>query len=130
MPQKPYNNSAKPTALPLERVRRQSLSVNAVGKKAVVFIDGSNWYHKLKNLLAIKQLGDISPLRPPTDFDVRAFAISLVAPDTLLEIRYYIGKVRRIKGDAKSETLYANQQKLIRFLQKQKVSIGFGHLIN
>ena len=119
MPQKPYNTSAKPTALPLERVRRQSLNVS---KKAIVFIDGSNWYHKLKNLLT---------LRPPIDFDVRAFAQNLVAPDTLVEIRYYIGKVRRIRGDAKSEMLYANQQKLLRFLQqKQNVTLGYGHLIN
>ena len=122
MPQKPYNDSAKSTALPFERARRQSLNANKVGKKAIVFVDGSNWYHKLKNLLT---------LRPPIDFDVRSFATNLVAPDTLVEIRYYIGKVRRIRGDAKSETLYANQQKLLRFLQqKQNVTLGFGHLIN
>jgi uncharacterized LabA/DUF88 family protein len=48
----------------------------------------------------------------------------------LVEIRYYIGKVRRIRGDVKSETLYANQQKLLRFLQKQNVTLGLGHLIN
>lgn len=57
--------------------------------------------------------------------------MNLVAPDTLVEIRYYIGKVRRVREDAKSELLYANQQKLLRFLQqKQHVTLGFGHLIN
>lgn len=61
MTPKPYNTSAKPTALPSETARRQSLSASKTGKKAIVFIDGSNWYHKLKNLLN---------LRPPLDFDV------------------------------------------------------------
>ena len=131
MSQKPYNNSAKPTALPPETVRRQSF--NATGtegkqRKAIVFIDGSNWYHKLKTLLLAPQ--NVEPLRPPIDFDIRAFAESLVMPDTLIEIRYYIGKVRRIKGDVKSEMLYGNQQRLLRFLQKQRIHIGFGHLIN
>ena len=130
MPQKPYNASAKPTALLPETARRQSLSVNKVGKKAIVFIDGSNWYHKLKHLLATPQPDGTCSLRPPIDFDVRGFATNLVAPDTLVEIRYYIGKVRRIRGDAKSEMLYANQQKLLRFLQTQHVTLGFGHLIN
>jgi hypothetical protein len=54
MPQKPYNTSAKLTALLPETVRRQSLSANKVGKKAIVFVDGSNWYHKLKNLLTLR----------------------------------------------------------------------------
>lgn len=118
MSQQSYSDAAKPPALPLERVRRQAFKVC---NNAIVFIDGSNWYHKLKKLLAI---------RPPIDFDVRAFALNLVAPDTLVDIRYYIGKVRRIRGDAKSEMLYANQHRLLHFLQKQHVALGLGHLIN
>ena len=35
-----------------------------------------------------------------------------------------------MKGDAKSEAIYANQQRLIGFLQQQNVAIGFGNLIN
>lgn len=91
-------------------------------KRAIVFVDGSNWYHKLKALLA--PLG----LKPRVDFDLRGFTGSLVHPDELLGVRYYIGQVRRKRGDPKSEELYAKQQQLIAFLQRQKVDVGFGHL--
>lgn len=89
-------------------------------KNVVVFIDGSNWYHKLRNLLGVK---------PPVRFDVRSFAHELVSPDVLIDVRYYIGKVRRVRENTKSELLYANQQKLLHFLHYQKIKIGFGHLI-
>lgn len=126
-----YNNTAKFTALPPETVRRQSFIAPSVGgKKAIVFIDGSNWYHKMKKLLAVPQPGGVGPMRPPIDFEVRTFATELVAPESLADIRYYIGKIRRIRGDVKSETLYGNQQKLLRFLQKQNVQLGLGHLIS
>ncbi|MBI3619282.1 NYN domain-containing protein [Candidatus Peregrinibacteria bacterium] len=125
-----YNSNAKPTALLPETVRRQSFfTPGTSSKKAAVFIDGSNWYHKLKKLLAVPQPGDIRSMRPPVDFDVRTFATELVTPETLTDIRYYIGKIRRIRGDMKSETLYGKQQKLLRFLQKQNVHLGLGHLI-
>ena len=126
MAPKAYNTSAKHTALPLETARRQFFMSP---KRVVVFVDGSNWYHKLKRLLSVGSLGQ-SEKKPPIDFDLRAFSQNLVAPDSLAEIRYYVGKVRRIQGDAKSELLYANQQRLIRFLQKQNVRMGFGHLIS
>lgn len=82
--------------------------------RAVLFVDGNNWYFKLKKLL--EPVG----LKPRLDFDLRAFSTNLVAPDTLTDIRYYIGQVKRIRGDAKSEKLYAKQQQLIAFLQRQQ----------
>ena len=119
-----YNNSAKPTALPPETVRRQFFA-SSEGKRAVVFIDGSNWYHKLRLLLSTSH-----PLqRPPIDFDIRHFAQNLVKPNIPVEVRDYIGKVRRVKGNIKSETLYGNQQRLLRFLQHQSIVLRFGHLI-
>lgn len=69
-------------------------------------------------------------VKPPLDFDLRGFTQNLTAPDILVDIRYYIGKVRRVKGDAKSEALYTNQQRLVGSLQQQNVRLGFGHLIN
>ena len=130
MPQESYNRDAKPTALPPETVRRQSLSgTKNSDKKAIVFIDGSNWYHKLRRLLSEPQPGGIASMRPPIDFDIRKFSEDLVSPDVLVEIRYYVGKVRRMKGDAKSELLYGNQQKLLHFLQKQQIRVGLGNLI-
>jgi uncharacterized LabA/DUF88 family protein len=122
MNKKQYSIDAKPTALPPETVRRQFFSsFDPEKRKIVVFIDGSNWYHKLRRLLGIK---------PPIDFDLRSFVTDLVTPDTVVDIRYYIGKVKRIKSNIRSESLYNNQQKVIRFLQRQKIHVGFGHLIN
>lgn len=92
--------------------------------KAVVFIDGSNWYFKLKELLKIRKK------KPSVDFDVRGLVEKMVAPNRLVSIHYYIGKLKRKHGDKKSEELYSKQQKLIGFLQKTKIQIGFGHLIS
>ncbi|TSC58267.1 MAG: hypothetical protein Greene041619_698 [Candidatus Peregrinibacteria bacterium Greene0416_19] len=127
MTTKPYNNSAKPTAL---SPQGGTAVLGSTLKRAVIFVDGSNWYHKLRKLLNVNTVAGGAETKPPVDFDLRGFAQNLIAPDTLVEIRYYIGKVRRVKGDAKSEAMYANQQRLIGFLQQQKVTIGFGHLIN
>lgn len=127
MSQKPYNNSAKPTALSSQD---GTAVLRGKSKRAIVFVDGSNWYHKLRKLLNVNVVAGAAETKPPVDFDLRGFAQNLIAPDTLVEIRYYIGKVRRVKGDAKSEAMYANQQRLIGFLQQQNVTIGFGHLIN
>lgn len=123
----PYNTSAKPTAL---SPQGGTAVFAGKSKRAVVFVDGSNWYHKLRKLLNVNTATGIAETKPPVDFDLHGFAQQLVEPDCLTELRYYIGKVKRIKGDDKSELMYANQQRLIGFLQKQKASIGFGHLIN
>jgi hypothetical protein len=127
MTTKPYNDSAKPTALSSQD--GTAVLVNTP-KQAIVFVDGSNWYHKLRKLLNVNNAAGAGETKPPVDFDLCGFAQNLVAPDTVIEIRYYIGKVRRIKDDPKSELMYANQQRLIGFLQQQNVTIGFGHLIN
>ncbi len=93
-------------------------------------MDGSNWYHKLRKLLNVNTVASAAETKPPVNFDLHGFAQNLIAPDTIIEIRYYIGKVRRVKDDPKSEAMYANQQRLVGFLQQQNVTIGFGHLIN
>ncbi|MGB2762520.1 MAG: NYN domain-containing protein [Minisyncoccales bacterium] len=83
--------------------------------KAFVFIDGSNFYFKLKELTS-KLNGKYSLI----DFDFRKFAEWLVENNSLIEIRYYIGAVKRQMNNHKSEEMYANQQRLIRKLQKQR----------
>src|SRR5262249_11390923 len=122
-----YNNDAKPTAL---WPKGGTAVLKYLPKRAIIFIDGSNWYHKLRSLLQINNESTSEVKKPPVDFDLRLFAINLVMPDELNEIRYYIGKVRRLKNNQKSEVMYANQQRLIGFLQQQNISIGFGNLIN
>ena len=91
--------------------------------RALVFIDGNNFYFRLKDLSA--QLdGKFSLLQ----FGFRAFAEWLVKPNDLVEIRYYIGALRRQKNE-KSEQMYADQQKLIRKLQQQRIEVVLGQLI-
>ncbi len=79
MPQKPYNNSAKPTALSSQD---GTAVLKMKSKKAIVFVDGSNWYHKLRKLLNAKVVSGAAEMKPPVDFDLRSFAENLIAPDT------------------------------------------------
>jgi len=92
--------------------------------RAVVFIDGNNFYFRLKDLTS-KLEGEYSLLK----FDWHEFAKWLVQPHELREIRYYIGALKRQSGNAKSEQLYADQQRLIGKLQQQEIDITFGQLL-
>ncbi|HUW21049.1 MAG TPA: NYN domain-containing protein [Candidatus Bathyarchaeia archaeon] len=93
-------------------------------KKVFIFIDGSNFYFKLRDLTS-KLDGKYSLI----DFDFRKFAEWLIRPNELLEIRYYLGAIRRERNNSKSEQLYADQQKLIGKLQQQNIIITLGQLI-
>lgn len=93
-------------------------------KKAFIFIDGSNFYFKLKEL-NFHFDSKFSLL----DFQFKKFAEWLIKNDKLIEIRYYIGAVKRQKNNKKSERMYANQQKLIGRLQQQNVAITLGQII-
>ena len=92
--------------------------------RVFVFIDGNNFYFKLKELKS-KLDGKYSLL----EFNFRGFAEWLVRSNKLVEIRYYLGVVRRRLNDSKSEKLYADQQRLFRKLQKQDINITLGQLI-
>ncbi len=93
-------------------------------KRAFIFIDGSNFYFKLKELTA-KLAGRYNLI----DFNFRKFAEWLVEPNELIEIRYYLGAIKRERNNPKSEKLYANQQRLIGKLQQQNIIVTFGHII-
>lgn len=93
-------------------------------KKAFVFIDGNNFYFKLKELTS--RLDSKFSL---LNFNFKAFSEWLVKPNELREIRYYLGVISRRKNDNKSEELYANQQRLFRKLQKQNIIITLSQLI-
>ena len=92
--------------------------------KAFVFIDGNNFYFKLKEL-SLQLGGKFSLL----DFDFKRFCEWLVVPDNLSDARYYIGALKRQRNSEKSEKMYADQQKLISRLQNKNISTVFGHLI-
>ena len=92
--------------------------------KAVVFIDGNNFYFKLKELKTQID-GDYSLL----EFDFSKFAEWLVGSNKLVQVRYYIGALRRQRNNERSEKMYADQQKLVAKLQRQNISVTFGQLI-
>ena len=92
-------------------------------KKAIVFIDGSNFYYRLKNLT--KRSRKISLL----NFNYREFCLWLCEDFEVVDIRYYIGAIERRTGNEKSERLYADQQRLFKKLLRQGVKIITGQLI-
>ncbi len=94
--------------------------------RALIFIDGNNFYYKLKEITA-KKNGKPKLL----DFKYQEFAKNLIKKNILVEIRYYIGAIKRTNGTnkEKSEKLYADQQKLLARLQQEKIPVVLGNLI-
>ena len=88
-------------------------------KKVLVQFDGSNFYNKVKK---------ISPQTHLTNFDYAGLAQSLVKGSDP-HIIYYVGEIRQYEGNRKSETLYANQQKLFTNLRNQNIEIKLGYLL-
>ena len=95
-----------------------------MNKRAFVFIDGSNFYFKLKILTS-----ELNEKYSLIDFNFRKFAEYLIGNDKLIAVRYYIGAVKRQPNNQKSEKMYADQQRLLRKLQKQDITITLGQLI-
>jgi uncharacterized LabA/DUF88 family protein len=91
--------------------------------RGLVFIDGSNFYFKLKQLS-----GGFSQKVGLLDFDFQAFVAWLTEPYELAGARYYIGAVKQ-DGSEKAKRLYADQQRLFRKLQSAGIEVIPGHLI-
>ncbi len=92
--------------------------------RAFVFIDGGNFYFKLKELKS--KLDGKSGL---LGFDFGKFSEWLVEPNNLTEVRYYLGAVRQQNNNEKSRKLYTDQQRLFRKLQRQNINLVLGQLI-
>lgn len=90
--------------------------------KIAVFIDGSNFYSKLKEL----------KIKHTSHFDYHGFISHLTKGIKLTYVGYYVGQVRKEKNNPKSELLYSNQQKLFAHLQNNlpDVKIVRGHIQN
>ncbi|MEP7124198.1 MAG: hypothetical protein ABJE95_24945 [Byssovorax sp.] len=82
----------------------------------MLFIDGNNWYHGLKD-------AGVPDLRR---LDYVKIAQKIVGPRVWQETRYYIGQVQQT-GNTK---LYADQRSFLASLQKtsKKISIHLGRL--
>ena len=88
-------------------------------KKILVQFDGSNFYNKVKKILPQVHL---------TNFDYAGLAKSLVKEEPN-QIIYYVGEIRKYPGNKKSQSLYANQQKLFTNLRNQQIEIKLGYLL-
>lgn len=97
----------------------------ATKKRVAVFIDGSNFYFKLKTLVPSKI--DFIHYR------YRDLLKSLLADDERVSyMGYYVGVVRdtkKTKDHAKAQELVQNQQKLFDQLARQKIEIVKGYLL-
>lgn len=86
--------------------------------KSIVLIDGGNFYHKLKDL----------KLHYLLKFDFSGFAKMLVGRDQIVQVIYYVGKIRT-DGTKKTKKLFDGQQRLLGSLKKQKVKYSMGYLM-
>jgi len=87
--------------------------------KSIVIIDGSNFYHKLKELkIPNKSL-----------FNYSKFIDSIVENTKIVSKYYCIGKIRAKQQNKKARKMMAKQQSLVTKLQKQGLTIQFGYLL-
>jgi len=87
-----------------------------VADRAVLFVDGNNWYHSLSEL----GVGDLGRL------NYAKISEKLVGPRTWIGTRYYIGRVQQ-KGNPR---LYADQRRFLAHLQATdpRISVHLGRL--
>lgn len=88
--------------------------------KIIIIVDGSNFYHRLKEL----------ELKNLLNFDYQQFAQFLNrSGGSIIERNYYIGAVREESGNPKSSELMKNQRILTGNLKKHGWNIKFGHML-
>src|SRR5712692_1611558 len=87
-------------------------------ERAIILIDGSNFYFKLRDL----------KLHQLLTFDFSRFAQSLIGNRTITKATYYIGKVRT-DGTEKTSKMLADQQRLFAYLKNHKFTYSLGYLL-
>jgi len=87
--------------------------------RCTVFIDGSNFYFKLKEL----------GFRNLLEFDFSGFVKMLAGKKgSLVKATYYVGKIRT-DGTKKTQQLFKSQRKLLAHLKKHKITYSLGYLM-
>lgn len=86
--------------------------------RALILIDGSNFYFKLRDL----QLHNL------LSFNFSLFAKSLIGNNTLVSATYYVGAVRTDKT-RKTQELFNNQRKLLAHLKKHNFRYSLGYFL-
>ena len=87
-------------------------------KRAIILIDGSNFYFKLRDL----------QLHQLLTFNFSQFCTFLAKDQQVTRATYYVGAVRT-DGTAKTRQLYQNQRRLLSHLQKHKLTYSLGYLL-
>lgn len=87
--------------------------------KSIIIIDGSNLYHKLKEL----------KLTSLSNFNYQGF-VNAIAKNTNIKSKYYcIGKIKAQQSNLRARQMMAKQQSLVTKLLKQGFTIQFGFLL-
>jgi uncharacterized LabA/DUF88 family protein len=90
-------------------------------ERVFVVIDGSNFYHRLKE----KPIHFENLL----EFNFLDFIKWLVKNRKLVRACYYVGAIRTAKGNKKSFKLFRDQRKLLGILTKNKIDISLGYIL-
>lgn len=88
-------------------------------KRVALFIDGSNFYFKMKSL-EIKQL---------KKYDYRGLCEEIAGERKIISIGYYIGVVRALFTDTKGQKLRRAQIDLFNHLHNQNIVVHKGYLM-
>lgn len=87
-------------------------------RRAIILIDGSNFYFKLKDLQLHDQI----------KFDFLGFAKYLAKDHQITQANYYIGAIRTDKTKH-TQQLFTKQQKLFAYLNKNNFHYSLGYLL-
>jgi uncharacterized LabA/DUF88 family protein len=91
-------------------------------EKVFIIFDGSNFYHILKN--------DKVGIQNTLKYRYRELANWLANGRKIVEIKYYVGIARFNKNNPeKSQRIVSNQQKLFAELEKQKIKLARGYMM-
>ncbi len=90
-------------------------------EKIAIYIDGGNFYQRLKDKEINFPVG--------VKFDYDRFIDFLSGGRNLVSKRYYIGVVRNVDGSKKSEKLLKSQQKFLGELEKEGFVIKRGKIV-
>ncbi len=88
-------------------------------ERVIVLIDGSNFYHRLKEI----------GCRNLLSFDFAALLKHLVQKNKLVSAGYYVGVIRTEAGNPKSHELFRQQITLFGRLTRQGVTVHRGFLL-
>jgi len=93
----------------------------AADKRVAVYLDGSNFYHILRDPRV--NLHDL------LQYDYKGLADWLARGRRIVSLRYYVGVVRAKPEDDKGQRMRSNQQRLFARLKKQGWNVVLGHMM-